>query len=70
LLKAYYGTGMENFTQASQKMKIDIRRVISYSEAAGLVARIKYPEPVSFSKIKIDKINIRINYLLDLIGVQ
>ncbi len=62
---AYYGWGMNDFTQACARLKID-PKTVSVFEAAQLVARLKYPEPRECSPKHLEKIQRRGHHLITL----
>jgi membrane carboxypeptidase/penicillin-binding protein PbpC len=64
LLVAYYGWGMNGLKQVSSKLKIDIS-TLSLIQAAEVIARLKYPEPVAPSLSRLKKISIRASHILD-----
>jgi membrane carboxypeptidase/penicillin-binding protein PbpC len=63
LLVAYYGWRMNGLAQASLRLKIDLSAMTEF-EAASIVARLKYPEPQRFDKIRLGKIRARTKYIL------
>ena len=62
---AYYGCGMNNFTQACARLKIN-PKTVSVFEAAKLVARLKYPEQRECSPKHLEKIQRRGRHLITL----
>ena len=63
LFVAYYGWRMNGLVQASRRLKVDLLNVTDV-EAAGIVSRLKYPEPKMYNHVRHDKIRARIKYLL------
>lgn len=59
----YYGWRMNNFRQACKRLCLETR-TMSLSEAAGLVARLKYPEPRLPSIQRSTQIARRVRHLL------
>jgi membrane peptidoglycan carboxypeptidase len=59
----YYGWRMNNFRQACRRLGLEAR-TMSLSEAAGLVARLKYPEPRLPSIRRSTQIARRVRHLL------
>jgi membrane peptidoglycan carboxypeptidase len=68
---AYFGEGMHGLDAACKKLGIQ-KTSASLTNAARLVARLKYPEPSIRNTFKTDKINRRVKYIrnqyLDLNG--
>lgn len=60
---AYFGWNMNGIKQAIEELKYDPHN-LSLREAASLIARLKYPEPKSFSKRREKLINVRTDYIL------
>jgi len=60
---AYFGWKMNGLAQACERLKLDVR-LISLQDAAGIIARLKYPEPKCSSSSGSQKIKIRSAYLL------
>jgi membrane peptidoglycan carboxypeptidase len=60
---AYFGSHMNGLVEACQKTQTDVSR-ITIQHAAAIVARLKYPEPISAPRNRIDKINSRARYIL------
>lgn len=69
LMVAYYGWKMNGLTQASKRMNVDISSA-SNTEAASIVARLKYPEPQRRDEGRLTKINKRTDYILFRSGAQ
>lgn len=63
LLIAYYGTGMEGFDRAMNKLRLS-PDAMSLQQAASLAARLKYPEPRSPSSRRIRQVSSRTKYIL------
>ncbi len=63
LVKGYYGRQMSGLFQACRKLGID-PAVAGPAEAAGLVARLKYPEPSTKSARQRKRINDRTQHIL------
>ncbi|MBJ7223892.1 MULTISPECIES: biosynthetic peptidoglycan transglycosylase [unclassified Brenneria] len=63
LFVAYYGWRMNGLIQASHRLNINILTVTDF-EAASIVARLKYPEPQKYNKIRHDKILARTKHIL------
>lgn len=63
LFVAYFGWRMNGITQLSNRLKIDLLKVTDM-EAAGIIARLKYPEPQKHDHIRIKKIQKRAEYIL------
>lgn len=61
---AYYGWDMHGLKQACIKLNLNIDK-LSSTEAASLVARLKYPEPKKKSKYREEQINKRTIYILN-----
>ncbi len=60
---AYYGWRMNGFRQACLRLKLDPKN-LHISQAASLVARLKYPEPKRASFNRITQIQCRSNHLI------
>jgi len=60
---AYFGWDMHGIEQACKRLGYDIRNLTNY-EAASLIARLKYPEPRSFSKSKSELISCRADHII------
>lgn len=60
---AYFGWNMDGIKQAIDKLDLDPNN-LSLRDAAGLMARLKYPEPKKFSKRRKSLIEVRTNYIL------
>lgn len=56
---AYYGTGMNGLDQVFKKLDIDNSQVISTELCAEIIARIKYPEPLSNNLRRLSQIEMR-----------
>ncbi|WP_368299964.1 biosynthetic peptidoglycan transglycosylase [Kluyvera sichuanensis] len=63
LFVAYFGWRMNGITQLSNRLKIDLLKITDM-EAAGIIARLKYPEPQKYDHIRIKKIQNRAKYIL------
>lgn len=63
---AYYGTGMNNLSQALQKFGIKNISEISLDKAAEIVSRIKYPEPKNGNIKRLNQISLRKTHLISL----
>ncbi|HDL6743150.1 TPA: biosynthetic peptidoglycan transglycosylase [Yersinia enterocolitica] len=63
LFVAYYGWRMNGLVQASYRLNIDLLTMTDL-EAASIVARLKYPEPQKYDRIRLDKIRARAKYIL------
>ena len=61
----YYGWRMNNFRQACARLDLDAT-AMSLREAAGLVARLKYPEPRTISAKREAQIARRADHLMNL----
>jgi membrane peptidoglycan carboxypeptidase len=62
---AYYGWRMNGLRQASSRLRIDMRN-LTLSEAASLVARLKYPEPRQAPDGRVVQIQRRSSHLVSL----
>ncbi len=62
---AYFGWQMNGYAAACQRLSLD-PRFMTAAEAAGLVARLKYPEPHHPSRRRSDQIALRKKHLLHL----
>lgn len=62
---AYYGWNMNNFREACINLNLSIDS-LTESQAANIVARLKYPEPSVICKRRIQKIENRAKYLIRL----
>src|SRR4029077_12954030 len=60
---AYYGTGMHGFAAACRRLRIDPLSMNAY-QAAGLIARLKYPQPRVLHDARCRQIEARIRYIL------
>jgi penicillin-binding protein 1A len=60
---AYYGWRMNGFKQACIRLKLNPRN-ITVTQAASLVARLKYPEPQNPSSARTLQIYNRVHYIL------
>lgn len=58
---AYFGWNMDGIEQAIDRLKF---KNITIKESAGLIARLKYPEPKNFSMKQKKLIDIRTEYIL------
>lgn len=65
----YYGWRMNNFRQACARLGLDAM-AMSLREAAGLVARLKYPEPRAVSAKRESQIARRANHLMNLYALH
>lgn len=65
LWAAYYGWNMEGFCQACQMLRIDPCRSTP-TEDAGLVARLKYPQPRSHDTAQLARIRTRVAHIIQL----
>lgn len=63
LVRGYYGYGMSGLRQACDKLQID-PALASPSDAASLVARLKYPEPKGDSPAQRARIKRRTQHIL------
>lgn len=63
LTVAYFGWKMNGLAQTSRRLKSNLS-CISELEAASIVARLKYPEPRTHDKKRLNKINTRTRYLI------
>lgn len=63
---AYYGSEMNGLSQTFYKLKLDINDAISIEQAAEIVSRIKYPQPLRYSKKRLTQIEIRKKHLIQL----
>ena len=63
----YFGWRMNGFAQACRRLGIR-PDIISLDEAAGLVARLKYPEPRVSPRSRLKQINRRREHLKHLYG--
>ncbi|HHH0804874.1 TPA: biosynthetic peptidoglycan transglycosylase [Yersinia enterocolitica] len=63
LFVAYYGWRMNGLVQASYRLNIDLLTMTDL-EAASIVARLKYPEPQKYDRIRLDKIRARAKHIL------
>ncbi|RYX87027.1 hypothetical protein EON73_02250, partial [bacterium] len=61
---AYYGTGMNDLSQALKKFGIKNMSEISLDEAAEIVSRIKYPEPKNGNTKRLNQIRLRKTHLI------
>ncbi len=62
---AYYGNGMNDFPSACSKLRLE-KYSMSPFHAAGLVARLKYPEASKMSLVKVTQLSRRTEHLLKL----
>jgi len=62
---AYYGWRMNNYKDACRRLHLNSSNM-SLSEAANLIARLKYPEPRQFSAIRSSQIKRRVRHLVAL----
>jgi len=60
---AYFGWNMHGIEQACKRLGYDIQN-LTIHEAASLIARLKYPEPRSFSKPKSKLIFYRADHII------
>lgn len=60
---AYFGWNMHGIEQACKRLGYDIQNLSNY-EMASLIARLKYPEPRSYSKIKRKLIKCRADHII------
>lgn len=65
LWAAYYGWNMEGFGRACAALAIDPRHSTP-AEDAGLVARLKYPQPKSDDAAQVARIRGRVAHIIDL----
>ena len=65
LWAAYYGWNMEGFCRACQALEID-PRCSTATEDAGLVARLKYPQPKSHDAAQLVRIRTRVAHIIRL----
>ncbi len=63
---AYYGTEMNGLEQVYKKMDIINPKLISKEVCAGIIARIKYPEPKKNNIDRLKQIEFRKKHLLEL----
>lgn len=61
----YYGWRMNGFTQACERLGLR-EETLSIEDAAGLISRLKYPEPRIAPPSRVAQINRRRTYVLDL----
>lgn len=69
LWAAYYGWDMEGFCRAYQRLGIDPRRSTP-AEDAGLVARLKYPQPRFHNAAQLARIRTRVAHIVRLAQPQ
>ena len=69
LWAAYYGWNMEGFRRACQTLGIDPCSSTP-DEDAGLVARLKYPQPRSHSSAQLARIRTRVTHIIRLARLQ
>lgn len=60
---AYFGCRMNGIKQAISQLGLDPNHLSLY-DSAGLIARLKYPEPLNVSKKRKRMIEVRTNYIL------
>jgi penicillin-binding protein 1A len=60
---AYFGWNMHGLYQACKKLNLDIKN-LNLKDAAGLIARLKYPEPKILSEKRITQIETRSTYII------
>ena len=65
LWAAYYGWNMEGFCRACKTLGID-PRYSTATEDAGLVARLKYPQPKSHDPAQLARIRTRVAHIIRL----
>lgn len=63
LFVAYFGWRMNGLIQASRRLNINLSAMTEF-EAAGIVARLKYPEPQKYDMIRLGKIQARTKHIL------
>lgn len=63
---AYYGTGKQGLKRILQSQKLTIDDELNNEVCAGIIARLKYPEPKLFNYERIDLIEIRKMHILKL----
>ncbi|CNH46157.1 peptidoglycan synthetase [Yersinia intermedia] len=63
LFVAYYGWRMNGLVQASHRLNVNLLDVTDF-EAACIVARLKYPEPQNFNRLRDDKIKSRAKHII------
>lgn len=63
LVVAYYGWRMNGLAQAAQRLGINLS-IVSRVDAAGIVARLKYPEPHFPDEMRLKRIRSRTTYIL------
>jgi penicillin-binding protein 1A len=62
---AYYGTGMTGFTEACRRLGVPAA-TLSVRQAASVIARLKYPQPLDVSESAQDKVRRRTAHLVRL----
>lgn len=60
---AYFGWNMHGLNQACKSLKLNLNN-LTLEESAGLIARLKYPEPKNISKNRNIQIEHRAKYIL------
>ena len=63
LFVAYFGWRMNGLLQVSRRLNINLSAMTEV-EAASIVARLKYPEPQKYNKIRLGKIQARTKHIL------
>jgi membrane peptidoglycan carboxypeptidase len=63
---AYYGTGMNGLNQAIHKLGIQELAKMQIEQAAEIVSRIKYPQPINPNKKRLIQIETRKRHLVSL----
>lgn len=65
LRNAYYGWKMNGLTQAYKKLNVD-PKTLTIEQGAGIIARIKYPEPKTYSVQRENTIKKRTKHIIHL----
>lgn len=61
---AYFGAGMTGLQQTLNKLKISKANKISLEDAASIISRIKYPQPIKESIKRLTQIEMRKQHLI------
>ncbi len=66
---AYFGWRMNGVPEACKRLGIELAR-ITPEQAAGIVARLKYPEPKKATPLRLEQIALRSRHIISLINSQ
>ncbi len=66
---AYYGWRMNSVPEACKRLGIELESITS-EQAAGIVARLKYPEPKKATPLRLQQIALRSRHIVSLIHTQ